>query len=442
MKSTDLPHAQRLCAQYDMLPRGGTVLCALSGGADSVCLLHWLHHLRAEYGFRLIAAHYNHRLRGVQSDRDEQFVRDLTASLPNVELVVGRGNVAATAAQRKQGVEETARDMRYAFLLQVAQDVRADVITTAHNANDNAETFLLNLMRGCGLNGLCAIPPRRGNIVRPLLTTSRRDIETYLAIHNLPHVEDSSNNDQRYTRNRVRARLLPLLVQLSPGVLDRMTQTIARLRSDEDCLLQQTKRLFPQAAPIDAGLSVEAKAVAALPDPIATRGLRLMLEQLTGTGRCTAAHLQAVLDLCHSGDPSAQCTLPGGITARRVYGRLELVQQTGAAYGRLEITAAVYDGQPHKPFAFYLASDCRPTPRPRRTGDRLTRPGRPGRTVKKLMIDEKIPRHLRDLLPVLDCGGRVAGVVGLGPDIAFIPAAGQPCWLVQYIPNRERKQLP
>ncbi|MBQ3557811.1 MAG: tRNA lysidine(34) synthetase TilS [Oscillospiraceae bacterium] len=442
MKSIDLPHAHRLCAQYDMLPHGGTVLCALSGGADSVCLLHWLHSLREEYGFRLIAAHYNHQLRGAQSDRDEQFVRSLVSCLPDVDLVVEWGDVTAAAAERRQGIEETARDMRYAFLQQAARDVHADVIATAHNANDNAETFLLNLMRGCGLNGLCGIPPRRDNIVRPLLTTPRRDIEAYLTAHDLPHVEDGSNTDLRYTRNRVRIKLLPLLVQLFPGAAEQMTRTIARLRADEEYLLEQTKKQFPKAESIADGLSVGAAAVADLPVPIAVRGLRLLLEQLTGNRRCTAAHLQGVLDLCRSTDPSAQCALPGGITARRVYDRLELVHQANALFGGIEITAAVYSGQLHEPFAFYLASEQKPLPRPRKTGDRLTRPGRPGKAVKKLMIDEKIPRHLRHALPVLDCGGQVAGVVGLGPDAAFLPTVGQPCWFVRYIPNIERKSTP
>lgn len=440
MKSTDLPHAHRLCEQYKMLPRGGTVLCALSGGADSVCLLHWLYALRQDRGFRLVAAHYNHRLRGAQSDRDEQFVRSFVAALPDVELVVGSGDVAAAAVETGRGIEETARDMRYAFLQQAAQDNHADVIATAHNANDNAETFFLNLLRGCGLNGLCAIPPRRGNIVRPLLTTPRRDIEDYLTAQDLPHVEDGSNADQHYARNRVRARLLPLLAQLFPGILGHMTQTIARLRSDEEYLSEQTRQLFPPIDPVDGGFGTDATAVAALPDPISIRGLRLLLEQLTGTGRCSAAHLQAVLDLCRSSDPSAQCALPGGVTARRVYDRLELVRQTGSVCDRLEITQAVYGGQAHTPFAFYLASEHRPIPRPRRTGDRLCRPGRPGKAVKKLMIDEKIPRHLRDTMPVLDCGGQVAGVIGLGPDAAFVPAPGQACWLVRFTPNTERKQ--
>ncbi len=442
MKNTELPQAHLLCDQYSLLPRGGTVLCALSGGADSVCLLHWLYRLREEYSLRLVAAHYNHQLRGPQSDADEQFVRKLVSSLPDVELIVGTGDVADTAIRQKKGIEETARDMRYAFLQQTAASVRADVIVTAHNANDNVETFLLNLMRGCGLNGLCAIPPRRDNIVRPLLTTPRQEIEAYLTAYDLPHVEDGSNTNQRYARNRVRARLLPLLAQLSPGALDRITQTISRLRADEDYLQAQTQRMFPPATPVENGFRVMASIVAVLPTPIATRGVRALLEQLTGSGRCTAAHLHGVLSLCRSDDPSAEYVLPGNVLARRVYDQLELVRQASDAPAHIDLIPAVYAGQPQTPFVFYIAADCRPTLRARRIGDRLTRPGRPGNTVKKLMIDEKIPRHLRDTLPVVECHDRVAGVVGLGPDAAFLPAVGQPCWLVQYHTDTERKQLP
>ena len=155
-----------LAMEYDMLPRGGTVLCAVSGGADSVYLLHRLWLLRDMLGFRLIAAHYNHCLRGEESDRDEAFVREFAAkwcgpqrfegpgrerTLPAVELVVGRGDVAAEAARRGRGLEETARDMRYAFLRDTAQRLGCDRIATAHTADDNAETLLLHLIRGTGL---------------------------------------------------------------------------------------------------------------------------------------------------------------------------------------------------------------------------------------------------------------------------------------------------
>ncbi|MBO5917872.1 MAG: tRNA lysidine(34) synthetase TilS, partial [Oscillospiraceae bacterium] len=217
-----------------MIPEGGTVLCAVSGGADSVCLLHWLAGLRALRPFTLVAAHYNHNLRGEESDRDEAFVRSfLRQCCPQVELIVGTGDVAGQARQGRQGIEETAREMRYAFLRQVAEQVGADVIATAHTADDNAETLLLNLTRGCGLRGLTGIPPCRDGLIRPLLTTHREQVEAYLRAFGLPHVEDSSNTDMHYTRNRMRHQVMPVLRDIQPRLLEHLSQTAHLLEQDE-----------------------------------------------------------------------------------------------------------------------------------------------------------------------------------------------------------------
>ena len=216
------PRELALIREFDMLPKGGVVLCAVSGGADSVYLLHRLYHLRGPLGYTLIAAHYNHHLRGAESDRDEQFVRKFVAQhcpgqsldqLPPVELIVGHGNVTAEAKKRKQGIEETAREMRYAFLYETAEKLGANRIAVAHNADDNLETMLLHQIRGAGLRGLSGMPPRRDKLVRPLLTTSREEIEASLHAYHLPYVEDSSNTDQCYTRNRIRHKILPVMEQ-------------------------------------------------------------------------------------------------------------------------------------------------------------------------------------------------------------------------------------
>ena len=246
-----MTNALDLCREYDMIPAGGTVLCAVSGGADSICLLHWLNTLRAVRPFTLAVAHYNHNLRGAESDRDEAFVREFVGRrcgalrvntpegerlLPPVECFVGSGDVAGEAKRMGKGVEETAREMRYAFLEQTAQRVGAAVIATAHNADDNAETLLLHLIRGSALRGLTGIPPRRGKIVRPLLTTTRREIGEYLRVYSVPHVEDSSNASDDYSRNRVRHRVLPEMEAINPWLAERMSQTIRSLRGDEEFL--------------------------------------------------------------------------------------------------------------------------------------------------------------------------------------------------------------
>ena len=162
-----LEQALALTREYAMLSPGSTVLCAVSGGADSMCLLHWLS--RRE-GITLHAAHFDHRLRGAESDADAAFVRDWCRE-NGIPFHLGSADVRARAGEAGRGIEETARDLRYAFLRKTARDLGGAVIATAHNADDNAETLLLHLVRGTGLQGLAGIPPRRDALVRPLLTT-------------------------------------------------------------------------------------------------------------------------------------------------------------------------------------------------------------------------------------------------------------------------------
>jgi len=458
MTGYSMPEAVALCREHDLLPRGGHVLCAVSGGADSVCLLHWLNGLRDEYGFKLTAAHYNHQLRGEQSLRDEEFVRSFVSRCcPGVELVVGAGNVAAQAQKDATGIEETAREMRYAFLRETARQVGADVIAAAHNAEDNAETVLLHLIRGSGLRGMTGIQPRRGALVRPFLTTRRRDIEGYLRVYGLPHVEDGSNADERFARNRVRRQLLPVLEDMQPQFIALVGKTAQLLARDEEYLTQQARRALGVVEEIDSGLRVCAADIAGQPDALAVRMVRILLDRLNGDGgKCTAQHLLDVVDLCRSDAPSGRVSLPGGRLARRVYERLELVieeqweqwdEKTLSLPGMLTLTwgtitvqHSVYEGQEQTPFDFYLSCGDAFTVRSRRTGDRLERPGRPGRLLKKILIDEKIPRHIRDTLPVMDWDGRVAAVAGLGPDQAFLPRIGQVCWHITCVPNAAQTQ--
>ena len=442
-----------------LIPPGSTVLCAVSGGADSIAMLHVLYRLRTRLGFTLAAAHYNHRLRGEESDRDQRFVAQFVelccgeqrltggSALPAVRLYTGSGDVAARARARGTGIEETARDMRYAFLQKAAEEAGAGLIATAHTANDNVETILFHLARGTGLRGLGGIPPRRDNIVRPLLTATRQQVEDYLRRHCLPHMEDSSNASDEYTRNRIRHQVLPVLEDIAPGFAVRLADTAALLREDEAALTGQARALADTADEQDGGLSADAAVIAAAPDPIASRCLRLLLGRLWGGDQnCSAAHLNALLRLCRGTDPSGEVYLPHGTNARRSYGRLLLVPRLGPVpleagplplpgtldCGPWHITCARedYRGQPQGPWDFWLDREAAPAldVRPRRTGDRLTPPGRLGKTVKKWMIEEKLPRFQREVLPVFDCQGRTAAVAGLGPDRAFVPREGQGAW--------------
>ena len=220
-----------------------------------MCLLHWLKERREEYGFSLLAAHYEHGLRGDESLRDAAFTREQCEML-GIRIVVGKGDVAAFAEAQKLGIEDAARTLRYRFLEETADRLACDRIATAHNLNDNAETVLMNLCRGAGTRGLAGIPPVRGRIVRPLLWTSREEIETYLDVHRIPHIEDSSNRSDDYTRNRIRHQIIPLLMEENPSFLSAIGRTAELLREDDACLCREAEALRPRGQHgTDAGSS-------------------------------------------------------------------------------------------------------------------------------------------------------------------------------------------
>lgn len=447
---------EKFIREQDLIPAGSTVVCAVSGGADSIAMLHVLYRLRYKLGFVLAAAHYNHRLRGAESDRDARFVEQFVqlccgeqrlmdgSRLPAVALYMGGGDVAGEARRRGAGIEETARDMRYAFLQEAAEQAGADLIAAAHTANDNVETILFHLARGSGLRGLGGILPRRDEIIRPLLTTTRQQVEDYLRQQSLPHMEDSSNSSDDYTRNRIRHQVLPVLEDIAPGFAVRLADTAALLRADEEVLTAQARELSSQAVPELGGLSIDAALIAAAPDPVASRALRLLLGRMWGGDQnCSAVHLGALLRLCRGTPPSAELCLPNNTNARRAYQKLLLVPRLGpipleegpvpipgvldCGPWQVSCQEADYAGQPQGPWDFWLDREAVTAlrVRARRVGDRLTPPGRLGKTVKKWMIEEKIPRFQRDILPVFECLGGAAAVAGLGPDRAFSARAGR-----------------
>ena len=439
-----LERVAALTREYDMLPAGGTVLCAVSGGADSICMLHLLRSLGERDGFQVAAAHFNHRLRGEESDRDEAFVRRQCEQW-SIPLTVGAGDVAGQAARLGAGVEETARAMRYRFLRATAEKVGACRIATAHNADDNAETLLLHLVRGTGLQGLTGIPPRRGEIVRPLLNVTREEIIAYLAQRGIDFVEDSSNADEGYTRNYLRRQVMPLLRACNPRLSEHMGQTIRSLRQDNDYLNAQAYQACQAARWAEDDLVVEAAIIAALPNAVAPRAVRRLLEMMgDGEADCSAAHLNAVVELCRGEDPSAVVFLPHGRLAQRVYKELLLTTQSDPATFapvplQLEGETAAADWvitcrpvtcpqTPPRPERFCLAAPLQgeAVVRPRQVGDEICLPHRPGhKRVKRLMIDAKLPRRERERVPVLADGAGVLAVAGFGPEEGRLARPGE-----------------
>lgn len=195
-----------------MTDRGDSVLAAVSGGADSVCLLLLLHEMAAELGIKVFAFHMNHGIRGAEADRDERFVMELCERL-NIPLTVAHEKVEEYAAERGLSGEEAGRILRYHHLGETAEKYQCAKIAVAHHEDDDAETVLLNLFRGSGLAGLSGIRPVRENIIRPLLCVSRKEIEEYLNEQELSWCEDSTNKENDYTRNKIRNELLPWVTE-------------------------------------------------------------------------------------------------------------------------------------------------------------------------------------------------------------------------------------
>ena len=421
--------------RFDLIPPGSGVLCALSGGADSMYLLCRLLEGREKYGWTVQAAHLNHGLRPT-AQRDEDFVRDWCGR-QNVPLYVCRDNVEEYAIREKLSVEEAGRILRYRFLEEEARRAGLERIATGHHAGDNAETVLMNLIRGCGLKGLAGIPERRGNIVRPMLAVTRREVEAYLGEHSVPHVEDETNADPSYTRNKVRLRLLPLLEELNPQAAAHIAAAARRLGEDE-VLSAQAAALAEQGLDIPEGAAIPARVLNEAPRPLALRACAALLDRAGLGGE--AVHLEGILALALGDSPSARLDVPGG-SVRRQY---EVVVFSAAPGQEPPAPAELEEGEtrwgswtirciraecPGKayvsPWEFFLRPG-RYLIRPRREGDRITLGERRSKPVKKLMIEDRVPARVRGSVPVLDGDGMCAAVGGFGPDRDWLARPGEP----------------
>jgi len=298
----------------------GVVLVALSGGPDSTLLLHSLALLANERGFKLHAAHINHLLRGDESDRDERFCRNLCGFM-GVELDVLRVDAAAEAKKRGQGIEEAARDIRYAFFREVAAKCGASKTATAHNASENAETVIFNLIRGSGITGLGGIAPvREDGIIRPLIYMSKPEILEICKRNSIDYVYDSSNSDTRYSRNYIRKEIIPRCEEVFPGAVRSIARTSRLLREDDDYLDRTAADVLKDLANEDNTASPSR--LCALHPAILSRVLILMYGKAEGSRTLESVHVSDIIRLL-SEKSKFSLSLPGEICAvldRGVFG--------------------------------------------------------------------------------------------------------------------------
>ncbi len=246
MQSTVIQRVTEFFNLNAPLKSGTKLIAALSGGMDSVVMLHCLLMLQKDKPFTLLAAHLNHQLRGDESDRDESFVQDLCKDW-QVKLYTSRQDVNAYCKSHNCSIETGARECRYSFFENIHTDLQADYIATAHHADDNAETVLDRLLRGSGTTGLAGIPPKRDFYIRPLLQISRKEIESYAAEHHLTYRTDSTNADTRYKRNRIRHVLLPMLQQeFNPQIAESINRFSSIMRETDELVKKESQIAFSQ----------------------------------------------------------------------------------------------------------------------------------------------------------------------------------------------------
>ncbi len=386
--------------RHTVVRPGDRVICALSGGADSVAMTFAFYLLREKLEIEVAAAHFNHHLRGAESDADETFVRDFCARY-DIPLYCGGEQIRPG----KKGLEAAAREARYAFLRGLPGK-----IVTAHTADDNAETVLLHLIRGTGLKGLGGIAPVSGTVIRPMLEITRQEVEDFCAEWNLSYVTDSSNEGDAFLRNRLRHHVMPLLRQENPRLSENVSAMALRLRQDEACL---------QAMTPDTQTVAELRD---LPPALKSRAMEKCLK-LFGVREPEAEHIALLERLVDSDRPSAKGQFPGGVTVGRCYGRLteetdapRLPEQTLNCPGVTELPqwgirvrcAPAASGDKN---ALEVKGVLRVTSR--QSGDSITLPGGT-KSLKKLLIDRKIPASRRDSIPVIRDDAGVLLVHGLG----------------------------
>ncbi len=384
-------------SKFDMLSASSNVTVALSGGADSVCLLYVLCELRDELGLTLSAFHLNHCLRGEESDRDENFVKELCKKLA-IPLVIERRDIKAEAERRSESIELCARNVRYELYKKHANGL----VAVAHTESDNLETVVYNLTRGSGIKGLGGIGPVRDIFIRPLIECTRDEVENYLKEKNIGFVTDSSNLTDDYSRNYIRHNIVPALKSINPSVEQTVGANSQSLREDADFLGGMATKIYSIIAKDDR---LDAAMLSEQHPAIAKRVLSMLYFEQSGKN-VDNLHINRMYEVLKNG---GKASLPQGLYAE-CNGKLFKLCREGETPAFSYETELVWESAEKNSNVYNLLLknkiDCdkikgKLTVRTRNEGDSIELAGRNcTKSLKKLFNELKIPTEERDILPI------------------------------------------
>ncbi|MBI4228083.1 MAG: tRNA lysidine(34) synthetase TilS [Deltaproteobacteria bacterium] len=426
--------------RFNMLIPGDSVVVGVSGGSDSLGLLHILTELK-DYRLKLIVAHLNHGIRGGESKRDAEYVRKLADKL-GLPFELRETNVIEFKKSTNLSLEEAARELRYEFLREVLNKYNATKIATGHTLDDQAETVLMRFIRGSGLLGLSGIPAVNDNVIRPLIEIRKSEIEEYLRSKGIGWMEDSSNKMKVFLRNRIRNELIPQLVKYNPKIKETLARTGYIVGVQEDYIRTEAKKHFNKLfySSRDGELVGRLRYFNVLSMAMKYALLRLAIENLKGDlKRISLTHVVSVNELLDSREPSGEVYLPGEIVVAKGYGLFLVTKKTQLRRSfSYTVDSAGLHKFPQTEFEIQikkvnsLKSDnylgCFDTKsvefpievRNFNKGDRFIPYGMNDyKSLKNYFIDEKIPQFLRYRIPIFLCKGEVMWIGGMRVDERF-----------------------
>lgn len=415
--------------KHNLLTFGDSVLCALSGGADSVCLLRVLCLLKEKYDLKIFAAHINHMLRGESADSDEEFAKELCKNF-DVPFYSKKIDVLKYAKEHSQSTEEAGREVRYNFFYELCDTYNINKIATAHNLNDNTETVVMRFIRGTGINGLSGIPYKNNNIIRPILDLSRKEIEAFLKDENISFVTDKTNFEPVYFRNKVRLSLIPEIEEkYNQNFTDNLALNILNYRETADYLKAVTEEKIKTLVHFEKNYAfVDVDDFLKEHDYIKSSVVYTLLSRFDKEKQATAQSVSEILEMINTGKGRVDFSKNLFISVN--YGKFFLVinkenKPYSYTLGKLckvcieecdkEISFGITGKKEKKKNCIFLdyekTKNKKMVIRNRKDGDVFSPSGLGGtKKLKEYFIDEKIPVFLRDNIPLIVIDGEIACV--------------------------------